>query len=95
MHSVDELREAFYDAGISVSDWARDHGFRPENVYAVLAGRAKGRRGESHRIAQALGLKAKADQALLKLLGDAAATGEPVQAGSEARTKTEEGAPMS
>lgn len=55
--SLEQLRSAFEQAGVSVSDWAAAHGFRRENVYAVLSGRAKGRRGQSHRIAAALGLK--------------------------------------
>ena len=55
--SLEELRFAFEQTGISVSDWAAAHGFRRENVYAVLSGRSKGRRGQSHRIATALGLK--------------------------------------
>lgn len=54
------LRHAFEHAGISVSEWADSHGFRRENVYAVLSGRTRGRRGEAHRIALALGLKPEA-----------------------------------
>jgi gp16 family phage-associated protein len=54
---LEEVREEFEIAGMAVSDWAARHGFKRENVYAVLAGRSKGRRGEAHRIAQALGLK--------------------------------------
>ena len=53
-----DVRQAFSEAGIAVSDWAHAHGFHRESVYAVLSGRSKGRRGEAHRIAVALGLKA-------------------------------------
>lgn len=53
-----DVRQAFSEAGLVVSDWADAHGFRRESVYAVLSGRSKGRRGEAHRIAVALGLKA-------------------------------------
>ena len=55
--ALPDLRQAFVDAGVSVSEWADHHGFRRESVYAVLSGRSKGRRGEAHRIAVALGLK--------------------------------------
>jgi gp16 family phage-associated protein len=44
--------------GLSVTDWAVAHGFKREQVYAVLNGRTAGRRGTAHRIAVALGLKA-------------------------------------
>lgn len=53
----DEVLRLFELQGVSVSDWARAHNFRRENVYSVLAGRTRGRRGEAHRISVALGLK--------------------------------------
>jgi len=51
------VRQSFVDRGISISDWAEARGFRRESVYAVLSGRVTGRRGTSHAIAVALGLK--------------------------------------
>ena len=51
------IREDFFLRGQSVADWARAHHFRSELVYAVLSGRCKGARGESHKIAVRLGLK--------------------------------------
>lgn len=53
-----ELREWFEANGLSVSAWAKARGFAPETVYALLAGRTRGRRGEAHAAAVALGLKA-------------------------------------
>lgn len=53
----DEVLRLFELQGVSVSDWAKAHNFRRENVYSVLAGRTRGRRGEAHRISVALGLK--------------------------------------
>jgi len=51
---------AWFDAqGLTVSAWARTKGFAAEQVYAVLAGRARGKRGECHRIAIELGIKAR------------------------------------
>lgn len=70
---LEQLRSAFEQAGVSVTDWASAHGFRRENVYAVLSGRAKGRRGQSHRIAAALGLKPQG--AALPWLADSATSG--------------------
>jgi gp16 family phage-associated protein len=51
------IRTDFFLKGISIADWAREHQFSQDLVYAVLSGRSKGTRGESHRIAIALGLK--------------------------------------
>lgn len=67
-NSIDDVRDAFADAGLTVAAWAAANGFRRENVYAVLSGRAKGRRGEAHRIAQALGLKSKSRNVLARKL---------------------------
>ena len=53
-----EAQQWFVDQGIAVSDWAAAQGFTTALVYAVLHGRRKGLRGQSHRIAVALGLKA-------------------------------------
>jgi len=53
------IKKLFNDEGVTVTQWAHDHGFRRETVYAVLDGRIKGTRGEGHLIAIALGLKNK------------------------------------
>lgn len=55
--SPEEVRDSFRSQGLSVADWAREHGFTLPLVYAVLHGRSKALRGESHRIAVALGMK--------------------------------------
>jgi len=54
----EEVIAAFEARGVCISEWAKRHGFRRENVYSVLAGRTRGRRGEAHAVAVALGLKA-------------------------------------
>lgn len=46
--------------GVTVSDWARAHGFEPSVVFALLSGRTHGRRGQAHLAAVALGLKGPA-----------------------------------
>lgn len=55
--ALDTIRKQFFDHGLTVVEWARTHHFDVHLVYGVLSGRMKGRRGESHRIAVALGLK--------------------------------------
>lgn len=47
----------FHRVGKPVTEWAKQHGFAPSLVYAVLNGRCKARRGKSHNIAVLLGLK--------------------------------------
>jgi len=55
--SLNEVRRWFFDEGLTVVDWAHRHGFPPAAVYALLAGRTRGCRGQAHRAAVALGLK--------------------------------------
>lgn len=58
LRSADDVRREFDARGITVADFAREHGFKdPTVVYQVLGGHKKGRRGESHRAAVLLGLK--------------------------------------
>lgn len=40
-----------------MTDWARDHGYPRQAVYAVLSGRSRCTRGIGHQIAVALGMK--------------------------------------
>lgn len=43
--------------GETVCGWARKYGFNPRLVRAVIYGSVKGKWGESHKIAVALGIK--------------------------------------
>lgn len=54
------VRLSFYAKGITLKDWAIAHGFNPSLVYAIFQGKRKCLRGESHRIAVALGIKPNA-----------------------------------
>jgi gp16 family phage-associated protein len=56
----DQVRAEFASDGKTFAEWADEHGFDRANVYKVLNGMVKGRRGEGHRIAVALRLKASA-----------------------------------
>jgi len=59
--TAQEARNSFYVEGTSVTDWAREHGFPRQAVYAVLSGKSRCTRGRGHRIAVALGMKRSAD----------------------------------
>lgn len=58
LRSFQEVRDSFERNGLTVTGWAAEQGFRASDVYAVLSGRAKGRRGTAYQIAVALGIKA-------------------------------------
>lgn len=53
----EQVQAWFHENGISVADWSAQHGFSTALVYAVMKGKRPCLRGESHRIAVALGLK--------------------------------------
>jgi len=89
--ALSDVRQAFVDAGVSVSAWADHHGFRRGSVYAVLGGRSKGRRGEAHRIAVALGLKSL--PTAVRLASLRAVSPSPLQEGEPGLSP--EGTPMS
>lgn len=57
-----QVREEFASRGWSISAWARDNGYSPNMVIAILADneanlRLKCLRGDAHNIAVQLGLK--------------------------------------
>lgn len=52
-----EIRREFALRGLSIAEWARLRGFSTALVYQVLSGERPAVRGQSHRIAVALGLK--------------------------------------
>lgn len=62
---LEKARTEFFLSGRSIAEWARENRFRRDLVYAVLSGRSKATRGESHRIAVKLGLKARQPDAHL------------------------------
>lgn len=56
----ERAKRAFEARGVSVADWARQHGFSVQCVYDVLRGKTVGRRGEAHKVAVALRIKREA-----------------------------------
>jgi gp16 family phage-associated protein len=59
----EQVKADFLAAGITISQWARDHGYKPRDVSLVLNGQIKGRFGKGHEIAKKLGLKSVAQAA--------------------------------
>lgn len=57
LRSPAHVQAWFRESGISVVEWANQHGFSASLVYVVMKGKRKCLRGESHRIAVALGMK--------------------------------------
>jgi len=58
--TAEDVRAWLAHHGISVAQWARDHGFSVRLVHQVLTGQKKGLRGQSHDIAVLLGMKSGA-----------------------------------
>lgn len=48
----------FVTHGICIADWCKEKGFSRFTVFDLLREKRKGKRGEAHRAAVALGLKA-------------------------------------
>ena len=53
-----QVKKDFEQKGQAVSDWATKNGYSPQDVYKVLNGQVKGKRGKAHDIAVKLGIKA-------------------------------------
>ena len=56
----EQVKSEFHNKGWTFSGWAREHGYREQEVYRVLNGFSKGKYGQAHEIAVKLGLKAAA-----------------------------------
>ena len=52
-----QVKKGLVARGQSVSGWARANGFKPQQVFEVLAGRHRGLRGSAHKIAVLLEMK--------------------------------------
>lgn len=53
----EKLKSQFQAEGKTFAQWARDNGYRTQQVYRVINGFDKGHRGAAHEIAVKLGLK--------------------------------------
>ena len=55
--SIAEVKADFNRNGITIRQWAKEHGIGEGIVYELLRGRFKGYRGQAHKAAVLLGLK--------------------------------------
>ena len=55
--TTNQVQEWFRNNGLNINAWALERGFAPALVYAVLQGKRKCLRGQSHQIAVELGIK--------------------------------------
>ena len=55
-----QVKLDFKQRGQTLADFAREHGWKPHDVYCVIGGVFKGHYGKAHEIAVALGLKGHA-----------------------------------
>ncbi len=53
----DQAQADILSQGLNVTEWAKRHGLKRKNVYALLYGHSKGRRGQAHDAAVLLGMK--------------------------------------
>lgn len=61
----EQVKADFEARGETIRNWAQKRGYKPLLVYAVIAGRRKGKHGKAHHIAVELGLKSKPKEAAL------------------------------
>ncbi len=81
-----EIRKLIEDSGVSIAEWARENRFSAGLVYQILEGQRKCLRGQSHRIAVALGLKEGSTtdvKALSALLAARGRRDKPQEGGSD------------
>ena len=55
--TLEQVKQDFEKRGVSFASWAKEHKYKYGTVIAVINGANKGRRGEAHRVAVALGIK--------------------------------------
>lgn len=63
--TTEEAHAWFIRHGVCITDWCRERGFDRDTVFDLLRKKRVGRRGEAHRAAVALGLKADPDSSEL------------------------------
>ncbi|HWP00022.1 MAG TPA: DNA-binding protein [Methylococcus sp.] len=62
LKTPEQVKREFFNRGETFSDWAKKNGYRREEVYDVISGRNKAKRGRGHEIAVKLGLKPAPEQ---------------------------------
>ena len=57
MKTAADVKQDFIRRGVTIANWAKEHGYNLRTVYSVLDGSLKGHYGIAHKIAVELGLK--------------------------------------
>lgn len=57
MLTPDQFKQKLLAQGLTVSQWARNHGYTPRQASIVLNGQSKARYGIGHEIAVKMGIK--------------------------------------
>lgn len=57
MRTIEQVRQDWRLRGITLASWARDNGFKPQDVRDVLRKKAKGNFGAAYAIAVQLGIR--------------------------------------
>lgn len=60
--SPNDIKNSFESSGKTITEWAAANGFARNDVYKVLNGQLKCKRGKGHKIAIALGIKKDTSQ---------------------------------
>jgi gp16 family phage-associated protein len=60
----EQLKAQFRSEGKTFSQWAKDNGYNPLDVYRVTNGLTKAKYGKGHEIAVKLGLKPDSDTSI-------------------------------
>jgi len=60
--TADTVKARLRAEGITITQWAREHGYDRVAVYRVLGGQYRGHYGEAHEIAVKLGLKSEPEK---------------------------------
>jgi gp16 family phage-associated protein len=55
--TADQVKAKFKREGRTITQWAKERGYKRHTVYLVLNGQMKGLYGKGHEIAVALGMK--------------------------------------
>ncbi|WP_422993562.1 DNA-binding protein [Undibacterium sp. Di24W] len=57
LRTIEEVKRDFNRAGMTIAQWAQEHGYAPYLVQQVLSKQSKCSRGKSHEIAVLLNIK--------------------------------------
>lgn len=60
----EQVKARFRARGITVTQWAEEHGYRRNAVYRVLNGADKANYGQAHEIAVKLGIKSEPSESI-------------------------------